>query len=76
MEARPIDSWDTKWEVDSPVYRVYFWERQKDGGYWSDEFELHQTQLLGRLKRVSLPGRRSCLSGDHHKKSLCSCLDE
>jgi hypothetical protein len=41
MEARPIDSWDTKWEVDSPVYRVYFWERQKDGGYWSDEFELH-----------------------------------
>ena len=40
MEARPIDPRDTKWEVDSPLYRVYFWERQKDGGYWSDEFGL------------------------------------
>src|SRR4051812_21825099 len=34
MEARPIDTRDTKWQLDSPLYRVYFWERKNDGGYW------------------------------------------
>lgn len=27
MIAAPVDPRDTRWEVDIPVYRVYFWHR-------------------------------------------------
>jgi hypothetical protein len=40
VHARPVDPRDTRWEVSTPSYRVYFWERQGVGGYRSDEFEL------------------------------------
>jgi hypothetical protein len=40
VQVRGVDPRDTQWEVSSPSYRVYFWERQESGGYWSDEFEL------------------------------------
>jgi hypothetical protein len=39
MNARPADPRDTKWEVSSPAYRVYFW-RRRSGGYETEEFEL------------------------------------
>jgi hypothetical protein len=40
MDCRPVDPRDTRWELSSPVYRVYFWLRLPQGGYASDEFEL------------------------------------
>ena len=26
MQAQPVDPRDTRWEVDQPAYRVYFWQ--------------------------------------------------
>lgn len=47
MEVRPVDPRDTERSEDSPVYRVYFWERMSAPGipdermgYKSDEYEL------------------------------------
>jgi hypothetical protein len=43
MNVRPIDPRDTEIETTSPIYRVYFWERQAprdDAGFSSDEYEI------------------------------------
>ncbi len=29
MDATPVDPRDVSWEVDSPAFRVYFWQRVK-----------------------------------------------
>jgi hypothetical protein len=39
LDARLVDPRDTRWEVSSPTYRVYFW-RRVGGGYHSEEFQL------------------------------------
>jgi hypothetical protein len=39
LDARPVDPRDTRWEVSSPTYCVYFW-RRVGGGYHSEEFQL------------------------------------
>jgi hypothetical protein len=43
IKARPIDPRDNLWEIDRPLYRVYFWRRQgpdEDSMWVSDEWEL------------------------------------
>ncbi len=43
MKAQRVDPRDGSWEVDRPVYRVYFWGQldASEGGMWaSDEWEL------------------------------------
>jgi hypothetical protein len=48
MDVRPVDPRDTRWEIDSPSYRVYFWTRPPAPPdvpedlviYHSTEFEL------------------------------------
>jgi hypothetical protein len=37
--AHQVDPRDVEWEVESPNYRVYFWQH-RDGTWVSDEFEL------------------------------------
>ncbi|HVF52362.1 MAG TPA: hypothetical protein VNC78_02020 [Actinomycetota bacterium] len=47
MEVRPVDPRDTEIEVDSPIYRVFFWERQSDqpySGFKSDEYEIAEAR--------------------------------
>jgi hypothetical protein len=48
MQVRPIDPRDTDIEVDSPTYRVCFWERQETNesstpGFTSFEYEIADT---------------------------------
>ena len=38
MDVRPIDPRDVRWEVDAPVYRVYFWTGETL--HEAEEFEL------------------------------------
>jgi hypothetical protein len=49
MLARPVDPRDQRWEVAKPVYRVYFWERQRpertDSGWTSDEWQLEDADI-------------------------------
>lgn len=43
MEVRPVDPRDTDSEIESPVYRVYFWESLGEGpnaAFKSDEYEI------------------------------------
>jgi hypothetical protein len=43
IKAQQIDPRDTRWEIDSPGYRVYFWHSQspgKDSMRTSDEWQL------------------------------------
>ena len=43
MEVRPVDPRDTEMQIDSPIFRVFFWERQShhpDSGFTSDEYEI------------------------------------
>ena len=43
MQTRQVDPRDTRWEVDRPVYRVYFWQRlgsHKDSGWASQEWQV------------------------------------
>lgn len=48
LNAEPVDPRDIGWEVDQPVYRVYFWGRQSpqrevreaDMGYAAVEYRL------------------------------------
>jgi hypothetical protein len=30
MQVRPVDPRDTRWEINHPAYRVYFWQRPGD----------------------------------------------
>jgi hypothetical protein len=39
MRIRGLDPRDTAWEVDQPVYRVYFWTGAA-GSFSCDEFEV------------------------------------
>ena len=49
MQARPVDPRDTRWEVDRPTYRVYFWSRREtpDGAPApaSDEWEVSEADV-------------------------------
>jgi hypothetical protein len=40
VDARPIDSRDTDWEVCDPAYRVTFWRRRVGGGWGARDFEV------------------------------------
>jgi hypothetical protein len=43
MQVRPVDPRDTRWEVDHPAYRVYFWQRsgdRPDSGWASQEWQV------------------------------------
>lgn len=40
MSVRPVDPRDQRWEVDSPVFRVYFWEHTAFRGDVSYEYEI------------------------------------
>ena len=43
MQARPVDPRDTRWEVDAPAYRVYFWQQSPGSagpGWASEEWEI------------------------------------
>ncbi len=41
-----MDPRDQKWQNDSPVFRVYFWERLPTGAYRSDEREIREADVL------------------------------
>jgi len=48
MRAYLVDPRDTTWEVSQPVYRVYFWEKQRDyedSGWASEEWELQGADI-------------------------------
>jgi hypothetical protein len=57
MDVRPVDPRDTRWEVDSPVYRVYFWTRPPAPPgippdrvmYQSNEFELTDAEDVSEV---------------------------
>ena len=43
MHVQPVDPRDTRWEVDRPVYRVYFWwqrDGRPDAGWASEEWQV------------------------------------
>ena len=47
MDVRPVDPRDTVWEINTPSYRIYFWEPQAAApvpqqpvSYRSNEFEV------------------------------------
>jgi hypothetical protein len=43
MLVRPVDPRDTRWELDHPRYRVYFWQRhgdRPDSGWAGEEWEV------------------------------------
>jgi hypothetical protein len=43
MRVHSVDPRDTRWEVDRPSYRVYFWRRQSDrpdSGWASEEWQI------------------------------------
>jgi hypothetical protein len=38
MRVQPVDPRDTRWEVDHPAYRVYFWQQgSRPGAGWTGE---------------------------------------
>jgi hypothetical protein len=49
MHVPPVDPRDTRWEVDRPSYRVYFWTRHEtpDGSLApaSDEWEVSDADV-------------------------------
>ena len=51
MHVRPVDKRDTGWEIDEPVFRVYFWHElgtPPDGAeqaYASDCFEVTDAEV-------------------------------
>ena len=50
VKVEPVDPRDTQWEVDHPVYRVYFWNQQPAPPGISQEhmaFESHSYRVLG-----------------------------
>jgi hypothetical protein len=57
VDIKPVDPRDTRWEVGSPAYRVYFWTPQPPppdlpehpGGYRSSEFELTNADVTDVL---------------------------
>jgi hypothetical protein len=56
VDVRPVDPRDTLWEIDSPSYRIYFWERQPPPpgapelvGYHSAEFEASGVEDVGEV---------------------------
>lgn len=53
--AQPVDPCDQRWEVPTPIYRVYFWERQtpeRTDGWTSDEWRLEDTDVDEVLERA------------------------
>lgn len=56
MDVRLVDPRDVGWEIGSPLYRVYFWERQPPPpgapelvGYHSAEFEASGAEDVGEV---------------------------
>ena len=64
MQVHPVDPRDTRWEVDQPAYRVYFWEPQRPEdphSMWvSDEWEIGDADVDEVLNwaRGNAAGRR------------------
>ena len=53
MHGRPVDPRDTRWEVDQPHYRVYFWQQlgdRPDAGWASEEWQLEDAGLREVLR--------------------------
>jgi hypothetical protein len=69
MQARPSDPRDTRWEVDHPAYRVYFWQRsgdRLDSGWASEEWQVEDADVQEVL---------TCASNDkaHRPYTLYVC---
>jgi len=50
MIVTPVDPRDQQWQSDSPVFRVYFWERLGQGRYRSDEYEIRGSDVVEVLR--------------------------
>jgi hypothetical protein len=67
MDVRQVDPRDIGWEVDSPSYRVYFWERRPApavpsvSSWHADEFEITDvedvTEVLAWAQETANPRR-------------------
>jgi hypothetical protein len=62
VDVRPVDPRDTRWEVSTPTYRVYFW----NADLVSDEYELVGArdvhEVLAWAEANAGPGRTYWLS--------------
>ena len=50
MIVRPVDPRDQRWEFDSPVFRVYFWEHTAFRGSVSSEYEVAGADVVEVLR--------------------------
>ncbi len=71
MNIAPVDPRDTRWEVPTPVYRVYFWHRpgpppgipQESMGWHSEEWRLEGAEGVEQVlawARETAGGDRLC----------------
>ena len=77
LTAELIDPRDTAWEIDQPIYRVYFWSRRPAApgmaaaqmGYAAEEYRiLDATDMLEVLQwaqDTARPGQTFCLYVEH-----------
>ena len=78
MQVHPVDPRDTRWEVDHPAYRVYFWHyeqpRDPHGGWVSDEWQIEDADVDEVLNwaRDNADGRRFVV----YARVVCGQLGE
>jgi hypothetical protein len=60
VRSRAVDPRDTRWEVDNPAYRVYFFEPERGdppGSWQSDEYEITEADVAEVLTWAKADGR-------------------
>ena len=84
--AEPIDPRDTSWEIDLPVYRVYFWRQQPPPpgiaqeamGYASAEYRLTGVEdvdeVLAWARRTAEPEQTFTLYVEHRDGDLLGLI--
>jgi len=77
VPSEPIDPRDTAWEIDQPIYRVYFWSRQPappgiaaaQMGYVADEYRIRDAtdviEVLDWAQRTARTDQTFCLYVEH-----------
>lgn len=86
VTAEPVDPRDTRWEIDQPIYRVYFWSRQapppgigvEQVGYVAEEYRIRGatdvTDVLDWAQRTARADQTYCLYVEHVADGLLGLI--
>jgi hypothetical protein len=53
MLVEPVDRRTSRWEIDRPSYRIYFWDQIGEGAWRSEEWRITDTDVQAVLAWAS-----------------------